>query len=612
MGFASDIANKVRGFFSKDKETAAKQLSRGVSADRFSGSASDLLNTVGVDGLSEFLRLDSDLLARYADYEDMDDYPELAAALDILADDATQPNTPINRTMWVTSKDQTVAQTLDDLYHRTLRMDEEIWEIARNLVKYGNNYEELLITGNGVVGLNFLPSPTMRRVEADKGELLGFVQDYKGKYVWTPQEFDAALKQRGVAATPNLMTPSGVASKVTAFEGWEVAHYRLRGKYRRSLYGYSALEPARWIWKRLVLLEDAALIYRLQRAPERFAFYIDVGDLPPQEALGYVNRVRQQFKKKKWVNPSTGRVDMKFDPLSQDEDFFVPSRKGSDSARIETLGAPQWQSMEDIEYFRDKMFAAIKVPKAYLAQEAGVARAVLSSEDVRFARTVLRIQRELTNGSRKIGRVHLSALGIDPARVDWDLNMTVPSAVFELAQMEVRNARADLANRMREFVSMHWMLSNVFALSDKEIETIFNQRAEDDARVAVSQAQAQAAQQAVMSAVPGGMPGAEAGVEVGAEAGAEPDAEAGAAPESVQVTARALREGKILLSPGARSTRSRPLSERELFAGDRESERRATEKLDALMKSDRRVAARVEELRGLMTDLKAAVGSRRR
>jgi hypothetical protein len=610
VGFASDIANKVRGFFSKDKETAAKQLSRGVSADRFSGSASDLLNTVGVDGLSEFLRLDSDLLARYADYEDMDDYPELAAALDILADDATQPNTPINRTMWVTSKDQTVAQTLDDLYHRTLRMDEEIWEIARNLVKYGNNYEEMLITGNGVVGLNFLPSPTMRRVEADKGELLGFVQDYKGKYIWTPQEFDAALKQRGGPATTSVMTPSGVASKVTAFEGWEVAHYRLRGKYRRSLYGYSALEPARWIWKRLVLLEDAALIYRLQRAPERFAFYIDVGDLPPAEALGYVNRVRQQFKKKKWVNPSTGRVDMKFDPLSQDEDFFVPSRKGSDSARIETLGAPQWQSMEDIEYFRDKMFAAIKVPKAYLAQEAGVARAVLSSEDVRFARTVLRIQRELTNGSRKIGRVHLSALGIDPSRVEWDLNMTVPSAVFELAQMEVRNARADLANRMREFVSMHWMLSNVFALSDKEIETIFNQRAEDDARVAVSQAQAQAAQQAVMSAVPGGgeMPGAEAGMEAGAEAGAEPDA----APESVQVTARALREGKILLSPGARSTRSRPMSERELFAGDRESERRATEKLDALMKSDRRVAARVEELRGLMTDLKAAVGTRRR
>jgi hypothetical protein len=599
MGFASDVANKVRGYFSKDKETAAKQLSKGVSADRFTGSASDLLNSVGVDGLAEFLRLDSDLLSRFSDYEDMDDYPELAAALDILADDSTQPNTPINRTMWVTSKDATTAQTLDDLFHRTLRFDEEIWEIARNLVKYGNDYEELLVTGNGVVGLNFLPSPTVRRVEADKGELLGFVQDYKGKYVWTPQEFDQLLKSRGsVPVASNASSPSNVAARVTGFEGWEVAHFRLRGKFRRSLYGYSALEPARWIWKRLVLLEDAALIYRLQRAPERFAFYIDVGDLPPQEALAYVNRVRQQFKKKKWVNPSTGRVDLKFDPLSQDEDFFVPTRKGTDSARIDTLGAPQWQAMDDIEYFRDKMFAAIKVPKAYLGQEAGVARAVLSSEDVRFARTVLRIQRELKNGSRKIARVHLSAVGIDPSRVDYELNMTVPSAVFELAQMEVRNARADLANRMREFVSMKWLLSNVFALSDTEIETIFTQRTEDESRASVSMAQAQAAQQAVMSGIPQGM----------APEGDMPPPEDATQPagESASTIARALHDGKILVSPGTRSQRSRGISERELFAGDKESERRADAKLDQLLKTDRHVAARVEEIRGLVTDLKMA------
>lgn len=599
MGYISDVASKIRGYFSKDKETAAKQLSRGVSADRFNGSASDLLNSVGVDGLSEFLRLDSDLLARYADYEDMDDYPELATALDILADDSTQPNTPINRTMWVTSKDQTVATVLDDLFHRTLRMDEEIWEIARNLVKYGNDYEEMLITKDGVVGLNFLPSPTMRRVEADKGELLGFVQDYKGKYVWTPQEFDALLKSRGEGAAPSILTPtnpSGVATRVTGFEGWEVAHFRLRGKFRRSLYGYGALEPARWIWKRLVLLEDAALIYRLQRAPERFAFYIDVGDLPPQEALAYVNRVRQQFKKQKWVNPTTGRVDLKMNPLSADEDFFVPSRKGSDSARIETLGAPQWQAMDDIEYFRDKMFAAIKVPKAYLGQEQGVARAVLSSEDVRFARTVLRIQRELRNGSRKIGRVHLSAVGIDPARVEYDINMTVPSAVFELAQMEVRNARADLANRMREFVSMHWLLSNVFALSDKEIETMFMQRSEDETRASVSSAQAQAAMQAVMSGIPGGAEG-------------EPEV----APESAEVVAKALQEGVIGLNPGGdRASRRKPMTERELFYGSRESERRANDKLDELLKTDKRVAARVDEIRGLVSDLRSAGGFRRR
>lgn len=594
MGFANDIASKVRGFFAKDKETAAIQLAKGQTNDRFPGGAGELLNNLGYDALSEYLKLEGDLLGRYADYEDMDDYPEISAAIDIFADDSTQPNTPINRTMWVTSDDTTVEHALDDLFHKTLRMDEEIWEIARTLTKYGNDYEELLVTGDGVIGLNFLPPPTVRRVEAEKGQLLGFVQDFKGKFAYTQNDFQQMLATRSVSTGATNMDANG--TKVTALEGWEVVHFRMRGKYRRSVYGFSVLESARWIWKRLMLLEDAALIYRLQRAPERFAFYVDVGDLPPQEALGYLNRVRQQFKKKKWVNPTTGKIDLKFDPLGQDEDFFVPSRKGTDSTRVETLGAPQWQAMDDIEYFRDKMFAAIKVPKSYLGQDAGTARAVLSAEDVRFARTVLRVQRELKNGLRKVARVHLSALNIDPRRIEYEINMTVPSAVFELAQMEVRNARADLANRMKEFVSLHWIMSNIFDMSDKEIENIMDQRSEDAVREQVDMAQGQAASQAVMGGVPQ----------------AEGDPEAEPAAESSKSIAKALNESKILLSPGSRRAfRGRGISERELFAGDRESEKRAHEKLDQLLKTDTRVAARVEELRGLMTDLRGAVVRRR-
>lgn len=604
MGFASDIANKVRGWFARDKESANLQLARGQSSDRFPGQAGDLLNNLGYDALAEYLKLEADLLSRYSDYEDMDDYPEIATAIDIFADDSTQPNTPINRTVWVSSRDLTVQNTLDDLLHKRLRLDEEIWEIARTMVKYGNDFEELLITKDGVVGLNFLPAPTIRRVEAEKGQLLGFMQDYKGKFSYTPTEFMQALNQRSsnIANGINIGQNSAAGAygpKVIPMEGWEVVHFRLRSKHRRSVYGFSVLESARWIWKRLMLLEDAALIYRLQRAPERFAFYVDVGDLPPTEALAYLNRVRQQYKKKKWVNPTTGRVDLKFNPLGQDEDFFVPSRKGTDGTRIDVLGAPQWQSMDDIEYFRDKLFAAMKVPKSYLGQDAGTARAVLSAEDVRFARTVLRVQRELRNGLRKVCRVHLSALGVDPQAVEYDINMTVPSAVFELAQMEVRNARADLANRMREFVSMHWILSKVFDMSDGDIEIIMKQRGEDTSREQISMAQAQAASNAVMS----GMPGSENPED---QAAAQPE---GASPGEV---AKALREGKILLSPTARSVRHRPISEKELFAGSRESEKRAEDKLNQLLKSDKQLANRIEEMRGMLSDLKAVSGGRRR
>jgi hypothetical protein len=176
---------------------------------------------------------------------------------------------------------------------------------------------------------------------------------------------------------------------------------------------------------------------------------------------------------------NTGKLDLKFNPVSQDEDFFIPSRKGQEGTRIEVLGAPSWQHMDDIEYFRSKLFAALKVPRAYMGQEEGVARAVLSSEDVRFARTVLRVQRELRNGLSKICRIHLAALNIDPYAADYDIRMTVPSSIFELAQLEVRNARADLASRMKEFVSLHWILSNVFGFGDSDIEMIMSQREED-------------------------------------------------------------------------------------------------------------------------------------
>lgn len=599
MGFVNDVAKRVRGFFAQDKEQAATQIVKGTSGDFPAGARGDLLGAAGYEQLQEYLRLESDLLGRFADYEDMDDYPELSTALDIFADDSTQPNTPLNRTVWVSSKDRTLQNTLDDLYHKRLRMDEEIWEIARTLCKYGNGYEELLLSKEGVVGLSFLPPATVRRVEAEKGRLIGFVQDFKGKFAFNPAEFDSMLKSR--FATPG--GNAGIAGTgderqygaVTPFEGWEVVHFRLRGKHRRSVYGHSVLEAARWIYKRLVLLEDSALIYRLQRAPERFAFYIDVGDLPATEALAYVNRTRQQYKKKKWINPSTGRVDLKFESIAQDEDYFVPSRKGTDSTRIENLGAPQWQHMEDIEYFRDKLFAAVKVPKAYLGQEADVARAVLSSADVRFARTVLRIQRELQNGMRKIGRVHLSALNIDPAAVDYDIHMTVPSAVFELAQTEVRNARADLANRMREFVSMRWLLANVFGMSEEEIKLVQSERSEDAIKEQSDGAKGAAAAQMVMSGI--------------APEGAEGGDEGAPQPEEVKRMAQALSEGHIGITPGHRR---RGISEREMNTGDREAEKRAEAKLEKLLQGDVKLQRKLDEVKTLVTDLRAVSGGRRR
>lgn len=572
--FTTEISTRVRKFLAKDKSTQALQISKGATAPMPS-SGYDLLNVYGQDALAEYLRLDHDMITRFVDYEEMDDYPEIATALDIFADDATQTESQINRSMWIEAKDRSVQENLDDLFRIRLRADEEGWEIARTVCKYGNDYEELLVGPEGVMGLNYLPPSSMRRIEGPRGELYGFIQDFKGKFGYTPQDWKQLLAQRrGPAMSAENMIP-------TALEDWEVVHFRLRGKYRRSVYGHSVLEPARWIWKRLALLEDAAMIYRLQRAPERFAFYVDVGDMPPPEALAYLNRVRQQMKKSKFINPTTGKLDMRHNPMSADDDFFFASRNGSDGTRVETVGSPAWQSMEDIQYFQDKMFAAIKIPKAYLGKDEGSVKSVLSQSDVRFARTVLRVQKELKAGYWKMARVHLAAQGLDPFKSEYDIKMTVPSAIFELAQLEVRNARADLANRMREFVSLHWILRNVFAVAEEDIEVILGERQEDSIREALTSAKGEAAAQALVN--PQGQ---------GQEPGAPP-------PPTGQDSVAESKQRIFMRSM------QRPITERELFAGDREGEKRAEMKLNQLLKNDVRLAAKLADVSTMLHDIRA-------
>lgn len=603
MGFFGRAADRVRNWVRTDKAMASLQFAKGATSAGAPAQGYDLLQAYGYDVVSDYLKLEHDLLSRFVDYEEMDDYPEIAAAIDIYADDATQTDMQINRSMWLSSPDKDVEKLGNDLFHKTLRIDEELWEIARTLVKYGNDYEEVLVNDEGVKGLNFMPPPTVRRIEGPRGELFGFIQDFKGRTGYSPAEMQQILAARAATQSGGTVRDD----KITALEDWEVVHFRLRGKHRRSIYGYSALEPARWIWKRLMLLEDAALIYRLQRAPERYAFYVDVGDLPPREAMAYVNKVRQQFKKKKFVNPSTGKLDLKWEPLSQDEDFFIPTRKGADSTRIEVVGSPSWQHMDDIEYFQKKLFSAMKVPKAYLGQEEGVARAVLSSEDTRFARTMLRVQRELRNGFSKVFRTHMAAIGIDPSKVEYEIHMTTPSSIFELAQLEVRNARADLASRMREHVSLHWVLANVFGMGDKEIETIIEQREEDTIRDLAAEGKGQAEAQKALPPEPGfeGGGGQEFKTPPPPPKKAPPSGEMATGEEAQQSMqrlyssmARQRRTRKPLLGRGARG-----ISEQELFRGSREAEKRASDKLDSVLRTNTVMSGRLKEAQGLLREL---------
>lgn len=588
MGIYSDIAKRLTTFWKKDKDTQATKLARGNTSARLMSGGYGPGGFGYQESVQSWLNVEGDLLSRFADYEEMDDYPELAAALNVFADDATQLDSQLDRTVWVTSKSEVTARLLDDMLHKRLRIDEEIWEIARSLCKYGNDYEELLVTNEGVIGLNFLPAPGMRRIEDCYGALLGFIQTYTAQLAFSVPEFDQLLKER----TEHIKACEAgelVATAATAFEGWEVVHFRLRSKFRRSVYGYSVLEPARWIWKRLMMLEDAAILFRLQKAMERYAFYVDVGDMPPAEALAYVNRIRQQYRKRRFVNQTTGKLELQFNPASPDEDFWIPSRAGRDGTRIDLVASPQWQSMDDIEYFRDKLFSSVTVPKAYLGQEQDVARATLSSQDVRFARSVLRVQRELKSGLGKVCRVHLAALNSDPARADFTVHMTVPSAIFELAQIEVRAARGDLAARMADFVPLHYILTQIFGLNDAEAQVLIKQKSEDIVRTSTATGQGEAAAQALINKVPPPPEPAQE-EEVAAEGGANP----------------------LVALQNRTRQRSRAVSlvsSRDRVSPDAAGIKRMNEKVDLLLRSDQALGKRFRELRALLEDMRAVQGS---
>ena len=578
MGFINTVAARVREIFLSDKEHAATQLQRGQQTQDTGVPGSDILTNYGYESLSQYLRLETDLLGRYNDYEAMEEVPEIATALECYADDATQPDMERRRTVWVTAKDENIEEILDyHLFKKQLRLDEDSWDIARSLCLYGNEFEEVLVNEQGVIGLKHLPAATMRRIEGRKNELIGFVQDFKGRTGITPEEWQYHMAvRRGEIVPPREASTPQLG---TAFEDWEVIHFRLKGKRRQSAYGWSVLESARYIWKRLMLLEDSALLYRLQRTAERYAFYIDVGNLPPAQAMAHVNYVRSQYRKKRYINPQTNTIDLRYENLTPMDDIFVPSRAGSDSTRIDVLSSPNWQAMDDIGYFLNKLFAALKVPKAYLAQEGEVARAILSSQDVRFARSVMRVQRELMNGYSKICRIHLAALDIDPFAPEFEVGMTVPSAIFELAQMEVRNAKADLATRMKEVVSLHWILSHVFGMDDETIEVIFKERSEDAEREGLAQAQAEIQSQKATGGMGGGGGGGFSGVPQG-----------GVPTESI------LPSGRVI-------TRHR-FTDRDLQPGRASDERRAALKLHELAKTDPILLARLNETRSLLLDMK--------
>jgi len=256
-------------------------------------------------------------------------------------------------------------------------------------------------------------------------------------------------------------------------ENWQIAHFRVLGNDKHAPYGTSVLEPSRRIWRQLTLLEDAMMAYRITRSPERRVFKIDVGGVAPQDVEQYMQKVMTQMKRHQVVDAATGRVDLRYNPLSIEEDYFIPIRGGQSSTNIENLPGGQFTAqIEDVKYLRDKLFSALKVPQSYLSMGEGATedKTTLAQKDIRFARTIQRLQRVILSELEKIGIIHLYTLGYrGDDLLTFKLSLNNPSKIAEMQELEHWKTKFDIAGAATEgFFSRRWISENLLGLSQDE------------------------------------------------------------------------------------------------------------------------------------------------
>ena len=380
----------------------------------------------------------------FRDYDAMDNDPILASALDIYADESTLKN-EFGDTLGIVSDNEKVQEILRNLFYDILNIEFNLWPWTRNMCKYGDFFLGLEIAeGKGIVNV-------------------------------TPHSvYNTERLERTDPSNPN-----SVKFKITEdpngkeeYENFEIAHFRLLADTNWLPYGKSMIENARRLWKQLSLMEDAMLIHRIMRAPEKRVFKVDIGNIPPTEVDNYMQRIMNKMKKVPFVDRNTGDYNLKYNMQNLTEDFYLPVRGGDSGTSIDNLSGLEYASIEDIDYLKNKLFAALKIPKAYLGYEEQVSgKATLAAEDVRFARTIERIQRTVISELSKIAIVHLYAQGItDSEMTNFELQLVNPSFIYEQEKLNLWSEKIRLAQDIQSLnmLSKDWVYDNVFKLSDGE------------------------------------------------------------------------------------------------------------------------------------------------
>ena len=398
----------------------------------------------------------------YSEYDAMDTDAIIASALDILSEESTLKN-DMGEVLHIRSNDENIQKILYNLFYDVLNVEFNLSWWIRNMCKYGDFFLKLEASEKYGV-YNVIPfaafnierqehydreNPTAVRFRYDPD---GLAADTYG-YFKTPNQHDA---------------------KSIYFDNYEMAHFRLLTDVNFLPYGRSYIEPARKLFKQYTLMEDAMLIHRIVRAPEKRVFYMNVGGIPPAEVENFMQKAISKMKRTPYIDQQTGEYNLKYNMQNLMEDFYIPMRGNDTSTKIETLGGLQYDGITDVNYLRDKLFAALRIPKAFLGYDEKLqGKATLAAEDIRFGRTVEKLQRIMVSELYKIAFVHLYIQGYrDESLTNFELSLTTPSIIYDQERVMLLKEKMDLAQSMMDsqLISSDWIYDNIFHLSEDQYE----------------------------------------------------------------------------------------------------------------------------------------------
>jgi len=434
--------------------------------DRYSKlhSGLDLIGT----GYSTVHQVMAARLGLFKDYETMDADSIISSALDIYSDESTMKS-EYGNVIEIHSDNKNIYEILHNLFYDILNIEFNLWPWVRNMCKYGDFFLHLDINDKyGITNVIPLSPYEVIRAEGEDPE-----NPYYTKFYLETMEQTHPYLQHAMQSKHGKIE----------FENFQIAHFRLLSDSNLVPYGKSMLEGARKVWKQTTLMEDAMLIHRVMRAPEKRVFKIDIGNIPPNEVDNYMQRIMNKMKKTPFIDESTGDYNLKFNIQNLTEDFFLPVRGGDSGTQVDTLAGLTYETTDDLEYLKNRLLAALHVPKAFLGYEESLgSKATLAAEDVRFARTIERIQRIITSELTKIAVVHLYSQGFtDEELVNFELTLTNPSTIYEQEKLELWGNKVNLARDVKDnqLLPSNWVYKNVFNFSDEEIVDLEKQLVKD-------------------------------------------------------------------------------------------------------------------------------------